>query len=235
VAELPSTSDLLIRLAAAGEPEGLAVLAHRQTAGRGRDGRAWVSPPGNLHLSVLLRPAVPARQAPLFALLGGVALAEALAGFCDDPAALRLKWPNDVLLADAKLGGMLCETATDAAGRIEWLVYGFGANLAAAPALGDRATIALPRPVAPERAAAALLRSLTAWRARPAAEIIAAWVARGPAPGSLLTLRTASGESRGRYAGLGPDGALLLDDGTGPRRHASGEVDQGGGPHAAGR
>lgn len=233
--ELPSTSDLLIRLAAAGEPEGLAVLAHRQTAGRGRDGRAWVSPAGNLHLSVLLRPAATAREAPVFALLGGVVLAEALAPFCADPDALRLKWPNDVLLRGAKLGGLLCETAADAAGRLEWLVYGFGANLAAAPALPDRATIALPRPVPPETVAAGLLGALAAWRTRPAAEVIAAWMARGPAPGSLLTLRTASGETRGRYAGLAPDGALLLDGGTGPRPHASGEVEQGGGPHAAGR
>ncbi len=211
------------------------MLAHRQTAGRGREGRAWVSPTGNLHLSVLLRPGAAAREAPVFALLGGVVLAEALAPFCEDPAALRLKWPNDVLLGGAKLGGLLCETAADAAGRIEWLVYGFGANLAAAPALADRATVALPRPVPPETAAAAVLAALAAWRGRPAAEVVAAWMARGPERGTLLTLRTASGERQGRYAGLAPDGALLLDGGEGPRPHVSGEVDQGGGPHAAGR
>lgn len=226
---LPSTSDLLIRLAAAGEPEGLAILAHRQTAGRGREGRAWSSPAGNLAISVLFRPRAPARDAPIWALFGAVTLAEALAPNLPDPAALRLKWPNDLLLGGAKLGGMLCESATDAEGGLDWLVIGLGANLAQAPEVPGRATARLPRPVPPETIAAALLRAMQAWRHRAPAEIIAAWMARGPDRGSLLTLRAPAGETTGRYAGLTEDGALLIETAAGVRRFGSGEVNEAGG------
>lgn len=226
---MPSTSDLLIRLAAAGEPEGLAILAHRQTAGRGREGRAWSTPAGNLAISVLLRPRGPARHAPVWALFGAVTLAEALAPHLPDPAALRLKWPNDLLLGGAKLGGMLCESATDAAGRLDWLVIGLGANLAQAPAVPGRATARLPQPVPPEAVAGGLIRAMETWRHRPAAEVIAAWTARGPDRGSLLTLRAASGDTSGRYAGLAEDGALLLETDAGLRRFGSGELNEAGG------
>ncbi|WP_270933943.1 biotin--[acetyl-CoA-carboxylase] ligase [Falsiroseomonas oryzae] len=234
---LPSTSDLLLRLAAAGEPAGLAVLARRQTAGRGRDGRAWSSPEGNLYLSVLLRPGGPARDVPHWALLAAVALAEALEPGLPDPAALRLKWPNDVLLGGAKLAGVLCESAADAAGRLDWLVMGFGANLALAPDIPGRATACLaqqgPAP-ATEAVAARLLQALEAWRGRLATEgpaaVVAAWVRRGPAVGTRLTLRASGGETTGLYAGLAEDGALLLDTGAGPRRFTSGETEGGGVP-----
>ncbi|PWS35272.1 biotin--[acetyl-CoA-carboxylase] ligase [Falsiroseomonas bella] len=233
-AELPSTSDLLRRLAAAGEPEGLAVLARRQTAGRGRDGRSWQSPEGNLYISLLLRPDAPAAAAPRFALLGGVALAEALSGFMADRAAIRLKWPNDLLLGGAKLAGMLCEGAAHD-GRIEWIVLGLGANLAVAPQLPDRPTTCLgqhaPAPD-PEAAAVALIRAVDTWQRRISAEgirpLLDAWQQRGPQPGARLTLRTGAGETTGLYRGLDADGALLLETDGRTRRFATGELSGGG-------
>jgi BirA family biotin operon repressor/biotin-[acetyl-CoA-carboxylase] ligase len=233
-AELPSTSDLLRRLAAAGEPEGLAILAHRQTAGRGRDGRSWRSPAGNLYISLLLRPDAPAAEAPRFALLGGVALAEALSAFLPDRDAIRLKWPNDLLLGSAKLAGMLCEGAAHA-GRIEWIVLGLGANLAVAPDVPDRPTTCLgahaPAPD-PEAAAVALIRAVDAWQRRVAAEgigpLLDAWQRRGPQPGARLTLRTGAGETTGLYRGLDTDGALLLETDGRTRRFATGELSGGG-------
>lgn len=234
-ASLPSTSDLLLRLAAAGEPEGLAVLARRQTAGRGRDGRSWQSPEGNLYLSLLLRPDAPARDAPAWALLAAVALAEALAPSLPDPAALRLKWPNDLLLGGAKLAGVLCESAAGPDGRIEWLVMGLGANLAVAPDVPGRPTAcmaAVAPPPAPEAVAVRVLRTVAAWRARLAAEgpgpVVAAWTARGPDPGGRLTLRLGTGETTGVYRGLDRDGALLLETEGRVRRFASGEISSGG-------
>jgi BirA family biotin operon repressor/biotin-[acetyl-CoA-carboxylase] ligase len=221
---LPSTSDLLLRLAAAGEPEGLAVLARRQTGGRGRDGRAWESPAGNMYLSVLLRPAGPAREAGRWSLLAAVALADALAGFAPDPRAVALKWPNDLLLDGAKLAGLLCESAADAQGRLEWLVIGMGANLAVAPAVEDRPTARLGA-VPPEQVAVAVLAALDRWRRSWLVEgfgaVRAAWMARGPALDQHLAIR---GGIAGRYAGLAEDGSLLLA--TGGRVHAvaSGEI-----------
>lgn len=227
-AELPSTQDLLTRLAAAGEPEGLAILARRQTAGRGREARGWETPLGNLSVSVLLRPAAPAREAPRFSLLAGLAFAEALAGFLPDPAAIRLKWPNDLLLGEAKLGGLLCESAAGQGGGIEWLVMGFGANLAHVPAVEGRAVACLGRHAPmPEDAAAALLRQLDHWRAKPFAAVRAAWMARGPAAGSRIAWRSGARRLEGVYAGLAEDGSLLIETGAGAKAVGTGETGEG--------
>ena len=230
-AALPSTSDALIRLAEAGEGEGLAVLAHRQTAGRGREGRAWTSPEGNLHLSVLLRPDGPARQAMRWPLLAGVALAEAAAELDPEPAALRLKWPNDLLRHGAKVAGILAESALAPGDppRLAWLVLGFGVNLRAAPALPDgRPTATLPIAEPPEAFAARLIRRLDHWRAIQAARgfapVRAAWAALGPEPGETLAVRAGTVSLPGRYAGLAEDGGLLLDTPEGRRHIIAGEV-----------
>jgi BirA family transcriptional regulator, biotin operon repressor / biotin---[acetyl-CoA-carboxylase] ligase len=234
---LPSTSDVLIRRAQAGAPEGLALLARRQTAGRGREGRAWLSPEGNLHLSILLRPvACPPREAMQWSLLAGVALAGAASEL--EPAgqagALRLKWPNDLLRHGSKVAGILAESAiAPAIGELPpglaWIVLGIGVNLRAAPDLPDgRPTATLARPEAPEAFADRLLRHLRHWHgvqaARGFAPVRAAWMALGPAPGAALTLRGAGGEPSGRYAGLDEDGALLLDTALGRRHIIAGEV-----------
>lgn len=204
---LPSTSALLTELAGRGEPEGLAILARRQTAGRGTQGRVWESPAGNLHLSVLLRPRGPVRQAPQWALLAAVALHQA-AG-----VGTRLKWPNDLMLNGAKAGGILTETASTAGGWIDWIVLGFGVNLAFAPALAGRATAAMGAEP-PDEFATRLLGALDHWRAIRVLEgfapIRAAWMAAGPEHGTPLSVLQGAVRLAGRYEGLSEDGGLLL-------------------------
>ena len=119
VASLPSTSDACVERARAGAPDGLAILADVQTAGRGSRGRSWACPPGNLYLSVLLRPRNRAEEAGAgqWALLAGVALIDTLAAFSASPDGLRLKWPNDVLSDGAKLAGILVDAAMTPSGR----------------------------------------------------------------------------------------------------------------------
>nr|WP_246514337.1 biotin--[acetyl-CoA-carboxylase] ligase [Neoroseomonas soli] len=229
---LPSTSDLVAQLAGAGEPEGLAVLARRQTAGRGTQGRAWESRAGNLHLSVLLRPTEPLRHAPQWGLLAAVALADAVAPLLPDPASLALKWPNDLMLGGAKAAGILAEVVAGDRGGIAWLCLGIGVNLAHAPEVPGRATACLAdagiAPPPPEEFARSLLAALDRRRAQRLAEgfgaIRAAWLARGPAPDTHLAVRRHGAEIAGRFAGLAEDGSLLLT--TGGRVHAiaSGEV-----------
>lgn len=229
---LPSTSDLVARLAEAGEPEGLAVLARRQTAGRGTQGRGWESPAGNLHLSVLLRPDEPLRTASQWGLLAAVALADAVAEVLPDPAAVALKWPNDLLLGGAKAAGILAEASAGPAGRIGWLCLGIGVNLAHAPAVQGRATACLAgqgiAPPDPAVFAERLLAALDRWRGRRAREgfgpVRAAWLARAPGLGSHLVIRRDGRDIAGSFAGLAEDGSLLLAAGGRINAVASGEV-----------
>ena len=227
--ELPSTADLVAQAAAAGEAEGLAVLALRQTAGRGRAGRAWASPPGNLYLSVLLRPGTPARQSAQWSLLAGVALAEAAGDLLADPARLRLKWPNDLLLDGAKCAGILAEAALATDGTLDWLGLGIGVNLAHAPALPDRPTAHLGAAETPEAFAPCLLARLAQWRdtalTRGFAPVHTAWQALAMPLGSALRVRLGDTFVEGLYAGLAEDGSLLLHTENTTRRIIAGEVE----------
>ncbi len=224
---LPSTSDLCRVRAQAGAAEGLAVLARRQTDGRGTQGRGWASGAGNLCLSVLLRPAEPARRAAEWSLLAGVALVEALAV----PAGLALKWPNDVLLHGRKLAGILVESAAEPDGTLAWLIIGIGVNLAVAPEVSGRATACLaevaPAP-APEMFAVALLDRLALWRERRAqagfAPVREAWLRHGPQADCRMALRLGSGTRDGGFAGLAEDGRLLLRVDGRVEAFAAGEI-----------
>lgn len=228
---LPSTSDVCRARAQHGEPDGLAVLARQQTQGRGTNGRAWTSPSGNLYLSVLLRPQEAVRETGQWSLLAAVALAETLAARLPDPGALVLKWPNDVLLRDRKLAGILTETAARPNGALDFLVIGFGVNLSVAPHLPDRATACLAEvapPPAPEAFATGLLASLASWRRvrerEGFAAVRAAWLAHGPGPEAPLQVRLGGTVHDGRFAGLGADGSLLLATGAGIRTFVAGEI-----------
>jgi BirA family biotin operon repressor/biotin-[acetyl-CoA-carboxylase] ligase len=234
-ADLPSTAEQCRRLAEAGEPGGLAILAHRQTAGRGTRGRSWESVDGNLFLSVLLRPDGSAREAGQWSLLAGVAVAAALARSLPEPAALGLKWPNDVLLHGRKLGGILVESVADG-GTISWLSVGIGVNLAAAPAVPGRETACLAdvvAPPSPETAAAGILDEMAYWsdvrRREGFAPVRAAFLERAPARGTKLTLRHGARILEGAFAGLGADGSLLVETDGHVHAFAAGEVTIGHG------
>ncbi len=224
---LGSTSDLCASLAAAGEPDGLAVLALRQTQGRGSRGRDWASPAGNLALSVLLRPSGPAAEAGQWALLAAVALIKALAHHA--PAApLSLKWPNDVLLHGEKLGGILIDSAATGGGRLDWLVIGFGANLGPAPDLPDRQIAGLNTTATPAEVADTVLGRIAHWRRVRALEGFApvrhAWLTHAHPPGTHLRVRAGGIDVGGSFAGLADDGALLLQSGGRVRAFSTGEI-----------
>jgi len=216
-----STSDLCIALAQANEPAGLAILADRQTAARGSRGRDWTTAPGNLALSVLLRPGGPPRDAGQWALLAAVALIESL------PAhpGLALKWPNDVMLDGQKLGGILIDTALDGAGSPDWLVIGFGVNLGAAPDL-DRPVATLPGD--PAALTPTILARLDHWahtrRHEGFAPIRSAWLSHGPTLGTWLRLSQPGGQIAGAFAGLDDQGALLLQSGGRVRAFQTGDI-----------
>jgi BirA family transcriptional regulator, biotin operon repressor / biotin---[acetyl-CoA-carboxylase] ligase len=231
---LPSTNDRLKERARAGAAPWTVVLADAQTAGRGRQGRRWVSPPGNLYMSVLLRPAPPGPRWSVLPLAAGLALAEALAA---EGLEARLKWPNDVMVGDRKIGGILTE-ATSSTDGLESVVVGIGVNLALRPSdlPADVATAVtcandeLARAVDHIALMAAVLARLTVWyhalaREGPGA-VQAAWRTRA-VPWWGRTVEAWSGERRlrGIARDLDEGGALILEleDGTRAALH-SGEV-----------
>ena len=128
-----STQDTVFARARESAREGFVVHADIQEAGRGRHGREWVSKPGNLFLSLLLRPSCELQMVGQLSLLTGLALFEAMAKFCGSES-LSLKWPNDVLLGNDKCAGILLETdVTSDGGALDFVVIGVGVNIAHAP------------------------------------------------------------------------------------------------------
>ncbi len=229
---LESTSSLVKQRAEAGEDEGLAVLALRQSAGRGRQGRGWESTAGNLYLSLLLRPAVPLRDAPQWSFVAAVALAETLKPLLPEAAQPSLKWPNDLLLQGAKAAGILVETGIAPTHSLDWICIGIGVNIMSKPSLPDRPTACLaeylPNPPTPEALAAALLQALSHWhetRLRQGFESIRdAWLRHGPAMGAAVSVKRDGALLEGAFAGLSPEGGLKLAKGSEVQLILAGEI-----------
>lgn len=230
-----STNDEAARLADAGAPEGTTVLAGAQTAGRGRFGRTWFSPPGaGLYVSIVIRNR---RAAPLLTLAGGVAVAEGIRSATALP--VEIKWPNDIVV-DAGLGrrrkvaGILAEASTGAAG-LQHVVVGFGVNIADAaypPEITDRATsleAELGRPVGPAMVFGECLAAMAERVADVAGDgqdrVLRRWSELAPsARGSRVEWDTVSGPRVGVTAGIDQQGALLVRDGATVERVVSGAV-----------
>jgi BirA family biotin operon repressor/biotin-[acetyl-CoA-carboxylase] ligase len=206
VVETGSTNADLLDAARTGAPEGLWLRAERQSGGRGRAGRTWLSPPGNLYASTIVRLHPGEPEAATLALVAAVALDEVASAYA--PGKLQIKWPNDVMAGAAKLAGILLERADDA------VVIGFGVNLAHHPENLERPTASLAALGAgsPDPAtfladlAEAFARWLARWRGEGLAPVRARWLQRAHPIGSAL--RTS--EVEGLFEGLDHDGALLL-------------------------
>lgn len=215
----------MLALAAAGAPEGSWLRAERQTSGKGRQGRAWESPPGNFYGSTLvrLRPTDP--PAPTLAFVAAVALEDAVAVF-RRPGDAVLKWPNDLLIDGAKLSGILLERAGDA------VVAGIGVNLAHHPDLPYRpATSLAAQGVTVDAAtfadvlADSFARWLSRWRDEGLAPIRQRWLDRAHPGGTALTARLPDGTTReGLFEGLSAEGALMLRTRTGVELVHAGDV-----------
>jgi BirA family transcriptional regulator, biotin operon repressor / biotin---[acetyl-CoA-carboxylase] ligase len=225
--EIGSTNTEGMARLAAGERGPLWLRAERQTTGRGRDGRAWSSPAGNLSASLVQQLFCAPTAASQLSLVAGVALIAAL-GAIAPAVPCRLKWPNDVLVGDAKLAGILVECTVLAAAKpgtraSMGAVIGFGVNLATAPDLTDRASTALSQhgvTCAPADFLTVLARQLNDWFERWNGSagfplVRERWLAAGPELGTMLTVRGTTTPCCGQFAGLDHDGALLLIGDTG--------------------
>jgi BirA family biotin operon repressor/biotin-[acetyl-CoA-carboxylase] ligase len=219
-----STNDEAAQLADAGAAEGTVVWAREQTGGRGRRGRHWASPVGNLYSSTILRPDC---AAPRAAELGFVA-ALAVADIVPAGRAVRVKWPNDVLVDGGKIAGILLESAIAQTGRVEHVVAGVGINVGFAPQLPEMrypgAALGGSVEAALERFTNALAARLVEWRRDGFETVRAAWLAKAGPIGAEVDVRLGEELVSGRFAGLDREGALLLDTTTGPRKIVSGEL-----------
>ncbi|MFC3581239.1 biotin--[acetyl-CoA-carboxylase] ligase [Sphingomonas hylomeconis] len=221
VAETGSTNADMLGLAQSGAAEGLWLRAERQVSGRGRQGRVWVAPAGNLSASTLVRLRATDPQAATLALVAAVALEEAVGFYLRyHPGERRggahgdvaLKWPNDLLVDGAKVSGILLERAGDA------VVIGIGVNLAAHPDDLERPTTSLAaHGVTPDPAefletlADAFARWVARWRSAGLAPVRARWLERAHPIGAALTARLPDGSAiDGLFHGLDADGALIL-------------------------
>lgn len=208
----------MIALAAVGLEEGVWLRAERQTGGRGRLGRSWASPPGNLYASTLVRIRPSDPPAATLALVAAVALEETVSAYA--PGMALLKWPNDVLIHGAKVSGVLLERAGNA------VVIGIGVNLAHHPTDIDRRATSLAVynvAVAPEdfveTLAEAFARWVECWRGQGVDTIRRRWVAHAHPIGTPLNVRLPDGEAiDGLFDGLDPGGALILRLADGTRR-----------------
>lgn len=230
-----STNDDARAAARAGAPEGAVFLASSQSAGRGRLGREWVSPPGGVYLSVVLRPCVAPAEVSSLTLAVALGVAMGLERLGIEP---KLKWPNDLLLGDGKLAGLLHEMSVES-DMVEWVVAGVGVNVrqleagaegevgaarvpGAAPTSDSLATPvafaeeAAGRPLTLAEVAAAELDGIAgayaAWRSGGFAGLRAEYEARFALAGEQVVVRDAMGEQRaaGEVLGVDDEGRLLV-------------------------
>jgi BirA family biotin operon repressor/biotin-[acetyl-CoA-carboxylase] ligase len=234
---VPSTNAVLRELARAGAAAGTVVLAESQTAGHGRAGKPWFSPPGvNLHVSILLRPDVQPAAAGVHSFVASLALADAIR---EQGLAPAIKWPNDVLVTRRKVAGTLAEVAV-AGDRVEYMILGVGVNVNVEPvalraALGGAAQRAislkeaLGRPVDRSAFAASFLTALDEWlvivREQGPAPLLRAWSDLDIVTGRRVEVHEGAAVVDGRVRGVDAGGRLEVVDVRGVvHRVVAGEI-----------
>lgn len=227
--DVGSTNDEALTRARAGETGPIWFTATSQSAGRGRRGNAWVSPAGNLYATLLLTDPSAPNVAPQLSFVAALAVHDALADFID-PASIRLKWPNDVLIDGKKIAGLLLES--DMAGVLS-VAVGIGINCSAHPKGTPYPTTdarAAGGAIAPDTLFPVLARTmqsrLTSWqRGENFLTIRREWLLRAAGLNEIIRVRLPDRELQGQFVGLDPRGRLMLQPDTGPHiKIEAGEV-----------
>jgi len=228
--ELDSTNAEALRRAASGEAGPLWIRADRQSAGRGRRGRAWEGGAGNLFATLLISPERPRADWAQLSFAAAIATADMTAHFAPK-AVIAVKWPNDVLAEGRKLAGILLETA-GAGGLTDTLAIGIGVNLASHPEGTEFPAISLAglgaNPPSAQDALSLLATNFAGWyevwRDRGFEPVRDAWLARAAYLGQRIRARLPDLERAGVFEGIDAEGALLLNEGNNVRAIAAGEV-----------
>ncbi|HSZ73863.1 MAG TPA: biotin--[acetyl-CoA-carboxylase] ligase, partial [Rhizomicrobium sp.] len=230
--EIDSTNEEARRVAANGGKGPLWITADRQTAGRGRRGRTWQSPLGNLAATLLIDPGKPAAECAQLSFVAALAASDMIASAAPR-VDIRVKWPNDVLAEGRKIAGILLESASTGAAPPQWLAIGIGINLKHFPPDTEFPATSLvaigAAPPMPREALAALASAFAkwyeVWAMRGFAPIREAWLARAAGLGARIVARLSNGEATGVFEGLDETGALILREAHGRTRViAAGEI-----------
>jgi BirA family biotin operon repressor/biotin-[acetyl-CoA-carboxylase] ligase len=227
-----STNAEAIRRAESCAAGGTLIWARSQTAGRGRRGRAWTSPPGNLYASLLLRPDSAPGEAGQLGFVAGLALREAIVATMPAAGGTELKWPNDLVVEGRKLAGILLESRLLGGRRLDWLVIGTGVNVASHPEDAERPATSLAALGAPPSVPAllsaygrAMAGWLPRWRDEGFAPVRSDWLRHAAGRELVLQARLTDETVEGRFADLDETGALVLELPDGARRRVlAGEV-----------
>ncbi|MEN6469795.1 MAG: biotin--[acetyl-CoA-carboxylase] ligase [Smithella sp.] len=218
--EIGSTNDEAFRLGVQGAPEGAALIAERQNAGKGRMQRVWHSPAGaNIYTSVILRPHFEMACAPQISIAAGVAVAETLNPYCPDK--VMLKWPNDVLIEGKKVCGILSQMKMSG-NAIDFVVVGIGINVNLnreqfpqdIQSIATSLAIGSGRKISREELIVSLYENLAKWYKQLLQSgfdpIKEKWLALSPMIGKPVAVMFHGEAAGGKAIGLGEDGSLIL-------------------------
>jgi len=212
-------------------PDFTLIWAKEQTAGKGRRGRSWTSPPGNLYTSIILRPDAPVAELSAYSFIAAVAVVEALEDFSPTSHQIHCKWPNDALVNGKKVAGILMETASGDSSRAKWLVVGMGLNVETYPQ--DTAYPATSLNVEGwdtsveailGRYCERFLHWSRAWEAEGFDAVRRTWLAHGIGQGEPIRVSLGDGDVAGIFEDVDETGALIINEAGTRRRITAGDV-----------
>ncbi len=219
---LDSTNSEAKRLAGGGASHGAVIWAKRQTAGRGRLGREWVSVEGNLYTTVLISPTAPLEECPQLSFVASLAVADTLEAILPDPKLIACKWPNDVLVSGKKISGILLESFTtkELIRERQWIAVGVGINVDNFPehvmypatCLRDAGVELISAKIVLSRFIHNFIHRYDQWEAKGFAPIEKAWKAKAYQLGKKVEVVVGDHQVSGVFEGIDASGQMLLRD-----------------------
>jgi len=212
-------------------PDYTLIWAKEQTAGKGRRGRSWTSPQGNLYTSIILRPDAPVADLSAYSFIAAVAVVEALEEFSPTSHEIRCKWPNDILVNGKKVAGILMETASGEGNRAKWLVVGMGLNIESFPPETAYPATSLRTEgwdVSLEAILGLYCERFHHWSRQWEGDgfdpIRRAWLAHSIGQGEEIRVRLGDGDVSGVFEDMDETGALVINEAGTRRRITAGDV-----------
>ncbi len=223
---LDSTNEEAKRLARAGGSHGAVIWAKKQSEGKGRMGRTWLSSEGNLFVSVLLQPKKPLAELAQLSFVAAIAALEAIAPLLPEQDCLKVKWPNDILLSGRKLGGILLESFRTEGSDIPWVVVGVGINIDSYPPRTEFPATCL-KEAGVELVSAKIILSrfihhfierYDQWCSRGFSGIRKDWSAQAWNLKQRIVARLPEGQVEGVFEGIDASGSLLITPDKGKKQ-----------------